>query len=58
LSKLVNGTYSYVTSASSSANGTYVKAQKNVTLSPGIYRLNASYSSESDSGSSSKSFTI
>lgn len=58
LSKLINGTFCYVTSASNSVTGTYVKAAKNVTLTPGIYRLNASYSNESDSGSSTRSFTI
>ncbi|MGE5494654.1 MAG: hypothetical protein ACM3S4_05075 [Burkholderiales bacterium] len=58
LYKLVNGTYTYVTSGSASAYGTYVIAQKNVTLSSGSYKLYAWYIGQTQSDGTNKYYNI
>jgi ABC-type sugar transport system substrate-binding protein len=58
LYKLVNGSYTSVTSGSASANGTYVLAKKTATLSSGSYKLYSWYIGETQSGSSNKYYTI
>lgn len=59
LYKSVGGAYTYVTSGSASVvNGTYVIAQKTVTLGSGSYKLYAWYIGETQSGSTNKYYTI
>lgn len=58
LYRMVDGSYTYVTSGSADSNGTYVIAQKNITLSTGSYKLYAWYTGETQSGSSNKYYTI
>lgn len=55
----VNGsTLTYITSGSSSTNGTYTIAQKRVSLSSGTYKLYASCSDGTQTNSSIKTFVI
>ena len=58
LYKFINGSYTYVTSGSASDYGTYVKAQRTLTLSSGSYKLYAWYVGATQSGSSNKYYTI
>ena len=58
LYKLVDGSYTYVTSGSANTYGTYIKAQKTVTLSSGSYKLYAWYTGETQSGGTNKYYTI
>ena len=58
LYKYVNGSYRYVTSGRSSTNGTYVKAQRTLTLSSGSYKLYAWYIGETQSDGTNKYYTI
>lgn len=58
LYKMVDGSYTYVTSGSASTNGTYVIAQKTITLSPGSYKLYAWYTGETQSDGINKYYTI
>lgn len=58
LYKFVNGSYTYVTSGSASDYGTYVKAQRTLTLSSGSYKLYAWYTGKTQSDGINKYYTI
>ena len=58
LYKYTNGSYTYVTSGRASTYGTYVKAQRTVTLSSGYYKLYAWYIGETQSDGINKYYTI
>ncbi len=58
LYKIVNGSEVYVTSGSASANSTFVKAEKTVTLSSGSYKLYAWYIGKTQSDGVNKYYTI
>lgn len=58
LYKIVNGSEVFVTSGSASANSTFVKSEKTVTLSSGSYKLYAWYIGQTQSDGVWKTYSI
>ena len=58
LYRIVNGSEVYVTSASASGTGTNIRAENNVSLSAGTYKLYAWYYGQTQSDSTVKTYSI